>query len=308
MATREYLVDVAIYQGKSVARFANAGAKGVIVKGTEGTWYRNPIAVDQVKSAHHNHLYVHMYHFANFGNSVTRAKQEAKYALAEAKHLNISKKRYICLDWEASRNNTVINGWASNTRAIMAFMSVIRDAGYKCLLYSGASLMRNNIQTSKVIDRFGDCLWVASYATMGRIDKPNFNYFPSMNGIAVWQFTDNWHGLNVDGNISLINLYEPGKRAWIPISDPSKSAEKKAQHQAVKSKPAEKIPKKVFVPIINNNPKYMVRLLDSAGHYQPKYIPTNSNWQVWDVKIIKNMKCYRIGTDKQWVPAKFCKL
>lgn len=264
MATREYLVDVAIYQGKSVARFANAGAKGVIVKGTEGTWYRNPIAIDQVKSAHHHHLYVHMYHFANFGNSVTRAKQEAKSALAEAKHLNISKKRYICLDWEASSNNSVINGWSSNTRAIMAFMSVIKEAGYKCLLYSGASLMRNNIQTSKVIEKFGDCLWVASYATSGRIDKPNFNYFPSMNGVALWQFTDNWHGLNVDGNISLIDLH----------------AEKKAQHQVVKPKPAEKpaakIPKKVYVPVIDNNPKYMVRLLDSAGHYQAQYIPTLS--------------------------------
>ncbi|ADQ59432.1 lysin [Lactobacillus amylovorus GRL 1112] len=296
MATREYLVDVAIYQGKSVARFANAGAKGVIVKGTEGAWYRNPIAVDQVKSAHHNHLYVHMYHFANFSNSVTRAKQEAKSALAEAKHLNISKKRYICLDWEASSNNSVINGWSSNTRAIMAFMSVIKEAGYKCLLYSGASLMRNNIQTSKVIEKFGDCLWVASYATSGRIDKPNFNYFPSMNGVALWQFTDNWHGLNVDGNISLIDLH----------------AEKKTQHQVVKPKPAEKsaakIPKKVFVPVINNNPKYMVRLLDSAGHYQALYIPTNSSWKVWEAKTIKNMKCYRIGTDKQWVPDKFCKV
>lgn len=296
MATREYLVDVAIYQGKSVARFANAGAKGVIVKGTEGTWYRNPIAIEQVKSAHHHHLYVHMYHFANFSNSVTRAKQEAKSALAEAKHLNISKKRYICLDWEASSNNSVINGWSSNTRAIMAFMSVIKEAGYKCLLYSGASLMRNNIQTSKVIEKFGDCLWVASYATSGRIDKPNFNYFPSMNGVALWQFTDNWHGLSVDGNISLIDLH----------------AEKKAQPQAVKPKPAEKpaakIPKKVYVPVIENNPKYMVRLLDSAGHYQAQYIPTNSSWKVWEAKTIKNMKCYRIGTDKQWVPAKFCKV
>lgn len=291
MATREYLVDVSGYQSKSVTKFAGAGAKGVIIKGTEGTWYRNPIAVDQVKSAHHNHLYVHMYHFANFSNSVTRAKQEGKAALTEAKHLNISKKRYICLDWEASNNNSVINGWASNTRAILAFMRVIRDAGYKCLLYSGASLMRNNINTSEVINHFGDCLWVASYATMGRIDKPNFNYFPSMNGVALWQFTDDWHGLNVDGNISLIDLH----------------AEKIAQHQAVKTKPAEKIPKNVFVPIINRNPKYMVRLLDSAGHYQNQYIPTNSNWKVWDAKTIKNMKCYRIGTEKQWVPAKFCK-
>lgn len=289
MATREYLVDVAIYQGKSVTRFANAGAKGVIVKGTEGTWYRNPIAVDQVKSAHHNHLYVHMYHFANFGNSVARAKQEAKFALAQAKHLNVSKKRYICLDWEASSNNSVINGWASNTRAIMAFMSVIKDAGYNCLLYSGSSLMRNNINTSEVIKKFGDCLWVASYATSGRIDKPNFGYFPSMNGVALWQFTDNWHGLNVDGNISLVDLH----------------AEKKAQHQAVKPKPAEKIPKIVYAPILYNNSNYMINLRDSNGHATDKYIQTNTKWRVIKVKMIKGKKYYCLGTDKQWVPSKF---
>lgn len=289
MATREYLVDVAIYQGKSVTRFANAGAKGVIVKGTEGTWYRNPIAVDQVKSAHHNHLYVHMYHFANFGNSVARAKQEAKFALAQTKHLNVSKKRYICLDWEASSNNSVINGWASNTRAIMAFMSVIKDAGYNCLLYSGSSLMRNNINTSEVIKKFGDCLWVASYATSGRIDKPNFGYFPSMNGIALWQFTDNWHGLNVDGNISLADLH----------------AEKKAQHQAVKPKPAEKIPKIVYAPILYNNPNYMINLRDSNGHATDKYIQTNTKWRVIKAKMIKGNKYYCLGTDKQWVPSKF---
>ena len=289
MATREYLVDVAIYQGKSVARFANAGAKGVIVKGTEGTWYRNPIAIEQVKSAHHHHLYVHMYHFANFSNSVTRAKQEAKSALAEARHLNISKKRYICLDWEATINNSVINGWSSNTRAIMAFMSVIKEAGYKCLLYSGASLMRNNIQTSKVIEKFGDCLWVASYATSGRIDKPNFGYFPSMNGVALWQFTDNWHGLNVDGNISLVDLH----------------AEKKAQHQAVKPKPAEKIPKIVYAPILYNNPNYMINLRDSNGHATDKYIQTNTKWRVIKAKMIKGNKYYCLGTDKQWVPSKF---
>lgn len=289
MATREYLVDVAIYQGKSVTRFANAGAKGVIVKGTEGTWYRNPIAVDQVKSAHHNHLYVHMYHFANFGNSVARAKQEAKFALVQAKHLNVSKKRYICLDWEASSNNSVINGWASNTRAIMAFMSVIKDAGYNCLLYSGSSLMRNNINTSEVIKKFGDCLWVASYATSGRIDKPNFGYFPSMNGVALWQFTDNWHGLNVDGNISLVDLH----------------AEKKAQHQAVKPKPAEKIPKIVYAPILYNNPNYMINLRDSNGHATDKYIQTNTKWRVIKAKMIKGNKYYCLGTDKQWVPSKF---
>ena len=241
-------------------------------------------------------MYVHGYHFALFGNSVSRAKAEAKFFVHRAKYLNISKKRYLALDWETGDGNIVTGSKYSNTQAILAFMKVVHDAGYKVMLYSSASLLRSAIDTQKIIKKYGTCLWVASYTTMNRIDTPDFNYFPSMDGVALWQFTDNWHGLNVDGNISLIDLH----------------AEKRAQSQAVKSKPIEKpvakIPKKVYVPVIDNNPKYMVRLLDSAGHYQAQYIPTNSNWKVWETKTIKNMKCYRIGTDKQWVPAKFTEI
>lgn len=296
MASRQYVVDVAAYQNTSLAAYHNAGAKAVFVKLTEGTGYFNPKAAAQIRSAHAHHMYVHAYHFATFGSSVRRARDEAKWFIKRAKVLNISKKRYMALDWETGDGNVVSNGKTVSTRAIVAFMNTIKKAGYKVMLYSGAALLRNNIDTRPVVSKFGTCLWVASYATMGRIDTPNFGYFPSMDGVAMWQFTDNWHGLNVDGNISLIDLH----------------AEKKAQQQVVKPKPVEKpaakIPKKVYVPVIDNNPKYMVRLLDSAGHYQAQYIPTNSNWKVWETKTIKNMKCYRIGTDKQWVPAKFCKV
>ena len=296
MASRQYVVDVAAYQNASLAAYHNAGAKAVFVKLTEGTGYFNPKAIAQVRSAHAHNMYVHAYHFATFGSSVRRAIDEAKWFIKRAKVLNISKKRYMALDWETGDGNVVSNGKTISTRAVIAFMNEVKKAGYKVMLYSGASLLRNNIDTRSVVSKFGTCLWVASYATMGRIDTPNFGYFPSMNGVALWQFTDNWHGLNVDGNISLIDLH----------------AEKRAQPQAVKPKPVEKpaakIPKKVYVPVIDNNPKYMVRLLDSAGHYQAQYIPTNSSWKVWEAKTIKNMKCYRIGTDKQWVPAKFCKV
>lgn len=296
MATRDFVVDVAVYQSTDMSAYKRAGACQVIVEATEGLDYINPKASAQVKSAHDNHMYLHAYHFATFGNNVGRAKMEAKFFVSRAKKLNISKKRYLWLDWETGDGNVVINSAYSNTKAILAFMKVCHKAGYKVGLYSSASVLRQYVDTAKIIKKYGTCLWIASYATSGRIDKPNFNYFPSMNGVALWQFTDNWHGLNVDGNISLIDLH----------------AEKRAQSQAVKSKtaekPAAKIPKKVYVPVIENNPKYMVRLLDSAGHYQAQYIPTNSSWKVWETKTIKNMKCYRIGTDKQWVPAKFCKV
>ena len=294
MATRDFAVDVAVYQPTDMSAYKRAGARQVIVKLTEGIGYFNPKASDQVKSTHDNHMYLHAYHFATFSNNVGRAKEEAKFFVSRAKKLNISKKRYLWLDWETGDGNVVINSANSNTKAIMAFMKVCKDAGYKVGLYSGAYILRQNVDTAKVIKKYGTCLWVASYATMGRIDKPDFNYFPSMDGVAMWQFTDNWCGLGVDGNITLKEL----------ITDTAKApAKKPAKKEVAKSK----TPSVCYVPVLYGNPNYKVRLLDSKGHYQ-KYIETNTHWKVWGVKMIKGMKCYKIGTDEQWVPAKFTKI
>lgn len=288
MATRDFVVDVAVYQSTDMSAYKRAGAHQVIVKATEGLGYINPKASAQVKSAHDNHMYLHAYHFATFGNNVGRAKMEAKFFVSHAKKLNISKKRYLWLDWETGDGNVVINSAYSNTKAILAFMKVCHNAGYKVGLYSSASIFRQYVDTAKIIKKYGTCLWIASYTTLGRIDNPDFNYFPSMNGVAMWQFTDNWHGLGVDGNITLVDLH----------------AEKKSKPAV---KPVKEAPKIVYVPVLYGNPNYKVRLLDSKGHYQ-KYISTNTRWKVWSVKIIKGMKCYRIGTNEQWVPAKFTEI
>lgn len=291
MATRDFAVDVAVYQPSDMSVYKFAGARQVIVKVTEGLGYINPKAGTQIKSTHNNHMYLHAYHFATFGNNVGRAKAEAKFFVSRAKKLNISKKRYLWLDWETGDGNVVVNSTYSNTEAILAFMNVCHKEGYKVGLYSGAYVLRQHVDTAKIIKKYGACLWVASYATLGRIDNPDFNYFPSMDGIAMWQFTDNWRGLGVDGNITLKEL----------ITDTVKAPAKKA---VAKPKPKPKIPSTCYVPILYGNPNYKVRLLDSNGHYQ-KYINTNTRWKVWAEKTIRSMKCYKIGNDQQWVPAKF---
>lgn len=296
MATRDYVVDVAVYQSTSMSAYKHAGARQVIVKLTEGTGYFNPKASAQIKSTHANHMYLHAYHFATFGNSVSRAKAEAKFFVARAKNLNISKKRYLWLDWETGDGNVVINSTYSNTKAILAFMKVCHDAGYKVGLYSGAYVLRQHVDTAKIIKKYGTCLWVASYATTGIIDKPNFNDFPSMNGVALWQFTDNWCGLNVDGNISLINLH------------PDAVAKKKVVAKKTTKKSEPKVIGIAYAPIINGNPKWSIKLIDDKGHYKKdEYIPTNSNWKVFATKTLKGMKCYKLGTN-QWAPAKFFKM
>ncbi|MCZ9600254.1 SLAP domain-containing protein [Lactobacillus mulieris] len=61
----------------------------------------------------------------------------------------------------------------------------------------------------------------------------------------------------------------------------------------------------VYAPVINNNPGWMIALLDGEGHYTGKYIPTNTSWKVFAKKTISNREMYRLGSDQQWVPAEY---
>lgn len=294
---RAYGVDVAVYQPTDLASYHKAGASFAIVKLTEGTGYFNPRAMSQVSSARANHLYTHAYHFANFGASATQAKKEADYFLTWAKKTNISKKRMLWLDWESSPANRVDGGRVANTAAILAFMQALKSAGYRPGLYSGASLMRASIDTAQIIKKFGTCLWVASYPTMSAVSTANFNHFPSMGGVAIWQFTSNWHGLNVDGNVALADLNQ--------ATEQKKAAPKKTVKAKSKTKAKETFT--VYAPVINNDPNWKIALRDGDGHLTGKYIKTNSRWKVFDTKQMKGGTWYKLGTNEQWAPAAYLK-
>lgn len=203
VSKKSYGVDVASYQSTTVNY---TGAKFALVKLTQGTDYLNPKATAQIKSAKANGLLVGGYFYANHSNSVSRARSEAKYAVAKAKALGIPEGSYLADDWEQGSGNSVNGSASASTDAILAAMQVIKEAGYKPLIYSGAYNLRNRLSISRIVKSFGTCLWVASYKVSGRQDYADFNYFPSMDGVAIWQFTDNYRGLGVDGNICLIDL------------------------------------------------------------------------------------------------------
>ena len=226
---KSYGVDVASYQSTSVSYI---GAKFAIVKLTQGTDYLNPKAGAQIKSAKANGLLVGGYFYANHSNSVSRARAEAKYAVAKAKALGIPEGSYLADDFEQGSGNSVNGGVQANTDAVLAAMQVIKEAGYKPLIYSGAYNFRNRLSISRIIKSFGTCLWVASYKISGRQDYADFNYFPSMDGVAIWQFTDNYRGLGVDGNITLIDLkISSGSSQSKPAN---KAVESLSQHPVVK--------------------------------------------------------------------------
>ena len=242
-SSRSYGVDVSSYQPTSTTKYSKAGAQFVIVKVSEGTSYRNPNAKAQVASAKANKLLPMAYHFANFGSSSSRAKSEADYAIASAKAVSLPAGSCLACDWETSSGNSTSGSRSANTSAIMAFMKKVKAAGYQPLLYSGSYLLNNAINMSTVTSTYPNSLWVAYYTSSGRIDAPDFSYFPSMNGVIIWQFTENWKGLNVDGNISVLPLSISSSSSSSSSSSPSKTP----ASQAPVSKTKKKIMSKSYV-------------------------------------------------------------
>lgn len=301
MASKTYGVDAASYQPTGLSSYHKAGASFTIVKLTQGTGYFNPKDTAQVKSSRSLGMETHAYHYAEFGSSVSRAKAEAKYFLARVAKQNISKKRYLFLDWEAGSGNVVTGSKSANTTAIIAFMDACKKAGYKVGLYSGASLMRSAIDTKKIVKRYGTCLWVASYPTMSAVSSADFHYFPSMDGVLIWQFTSNWHGLGVDGNVAFF----PAKK-----SDTKKTAEPAKKAPAKETKPKAKATAKDFKHVARvkslgpGKASWKVRLLSKDGHYTDSYVPQGSSWKTAKVMTIKGKKCYLIGKDL-WIPDEF---
>ena len=181
------------------------GSEFTIVKlggsgGFEGEHYQNPKASAQLANASKSGQDVAGYFWGQFGSDRLLAQKMARYAVADAHRTGLKQGAAIALDYEqgASMSST------ANTDAIIEFMSAVKDAGYKPLLYSGAYYMKRYVDIERIGKQFGTCLWVASYKTTGLQLAPDFAYFPSMNYVAMWQFADNWHG--TDGNVELVSV------------------------------------------------------------------------------------------------------
>lgn len=226
VAKRSYGVDVSSYQDTNVANYS--GAEFAIVKVSEGLDYRNPKAQSQISTAKANGMLPMAYHYGRFSSNSNVAVQEGNYAVNSAKAVGLNVGSYLALDYEQGSGNETGGDAGANTTAILAFLDTIVSAGYQPLLYSGAALLKSKIDTGKVLAKYPNCLWVASYPVSGATSESNFTYFPSMNGVAIWQFTDNWRGLNVDGNISLIDLKTDSK----PVTQPAKPAVKQSTPQS----------------------------------------------------------------------------
>ena len=183
-------VDVSSHNGDiSIGDYrtlANKGVGGVVVKLTEDTWYKNPNAENQIRNAQAAGLQVSTYHFSRY-TSEEAARAEARFYIAAAQRLNLSKNTLMVNDFEDAKMQSNIN------RNTQAWVDEMRKNGYTNLMfYTSASwLDENNLRKKGPVNtaQFGlQNFWVAQYPSpkLSVNDAKSLRY----NGKAgAWQFT-----------------------------------------------------------------------------------------------------------------------
>ena len=157
----------------------------------------------QVASAKQAGKRVHTYLWDGVGGNMTNAKAMMAYYLPRVR---TPKGSIVALDYEDGASNSV----TANTSAILAQMALIKDAGYTPVLYSGKAYLNAHVNTSAIVKAYGSCLWLAEYPDYLVRTSPDYNWFPSMDGVAIFQFTSMYKAGGLDGNVDLTGITKSG--------------------------------------------------------------------------------------------------
>lgn len=207
--------DVAIYQGANGQfgyahdKFTIAQIGGYNVGGLYNQWtYESQVnyALSQGKRAH-TYIWYDTY------GSMSIAKTTMDYFLPKVKTPRGS---IVALDFEhgASSNKQ------ANTDTILYGMRRIRDAGYTPMYYSYKPFTLQYVNYQQILAEFPDSLWMAAYPNYNVTPSPVWSVFPSMDGVAIYQFTSTYVAGGLDGNIDLTGITDNGYTT-LPDPDPS---------------------------------------------------------------------------------------
>ncbi len=198
-------VDWAIYQGDqgrfgyahdkfAIAQIGGYNANGIYEQSTYKTQVASAIA--QGKRAH---TYIW---YDTYGN-MDIAKHTMDYFLPK---IQTPKGSIVALDFEhgASSDRN------ANTETILYGMRCIKQAGYTPMYYSYKPFTLQYVDYQRIIKEFPNSLWIAGYPSYNVTPEPLYNYFPSMDGIAIWQFTSTYIAGGLDGNVDLTGITDNG--------------------------------------------------------------------------------------------------
>lgn len=249
-ASRAQGTDLSRYQGYTAVKgqasdeFAIAQIGGINANGiyTQNT-YQSQVATGIAQG-----LRMHTYIWYQVGSDKQAAKQCMDYFLPR---IQTPKGSIIALDYEdgASCNQS------ANTDAIIYGMRRIKQSGYTPIYYSYKPYTLAHVDYKRILAEFPNSLWIAAYKDYSVTTVPDYAYFPSMDGVGMWQFTSCYRGGGLDGNVDLTNITQNGYHkgsATRPVSKPS------AVKQGIK---ADNTPK------ADIKPGYTVKVNFSAIHW-----------------------------------------
>lgn len=196
-------VDWAVYQGAN-GKFAYPSDKFVISQagGTiHGKLYDQWTYKSQVASAIAAGKRAHTYVWGEFGSSKARAKAMLDYMLPK---IQTPKGSIVAIDYEDGASYDK----QANTDAILYALKRIKDAGYTPMLYGYLNYFNAHIYLGQVSKTYQ--LWLGEYPDYNVTPKPNYNYFPSWENVALFQFTSTYIAGGLDGNIDLTGITDNG--------------------------------------------------------------------------------------------------
>ncbi|EGO2633254.1 LysM peptidoglycan-binding domain-containing protein [Enterococcus faecalis] len=178
----------------TIAQIGGYNASGIYEQYTYKTQVASAIA--QGKRAH---TYIW---YDTFG-SMDIAKTTMDYFLPR---IQTPKNSIVALDFEHGASPDV----NANTETILYGMRRIKQAGYTPMYYSYKPFTLQYVDYQRIIKEFPNSLWIAAYPSYEVTPSPLYNYFPSMDGIAIWQFTSTYIAGGLDGNVDLTGITDNG--------------------------------------------------------------------------------------------------
>ncbi|MDB7642456.1 GH25 family lysozyme [Ligilactobacillus ruminis] len=278
-ASRAQGTDLSRYQGYTAVKgqasdeFAISQIGGI----NTGGIYTQATYQSQVATGIAQGLRMHTYIWYQVSSDISKAKQCMDFFLPR---IQTPKRSIVALDYEDGASASV----AANTDAILYGMRRISDAGYTPVYYSYKPYTLAHVDYKRILAEFPNSLWIAAYKDYSVTTTPDYAYFPTMDGVAQWQFTSMYRAGGLDGNVDLTGITHNGYRkgdAAKPVSKPT------AVKQGIKA---------------DNTPKtdikagYTVKVNFSAGKWASgQYIPSWVHGKAYRVQQVSGNRVLLAG-------------
>lgn len=200
-------IDVSKWQGKiDWTKVKKSGVDFAIIRigyrGENGTIYKDANADYNIQQAQKAGVLVGVYFFSTAVNSV-EATDEANWVISAIKGYSISYPvMYDCEGFDVSNSRMYSLTKTERTNNALAFLSVVKNAGYETMFYASKNDLINSWEVSRIPST---CKVLIAHYT-----KPTYpeKSVPDYSGkFDMWQYTNRGNVSGIQGNVDMLVSY-----------------------------------------------------------------------------------------------------